>query len=88
MAGGVEQEAIYYSDGSSTVSSAIPAFSKRGDLLIVDEGCSDAVRIGVELSRSTVVTFRHNDMADLRKILQSIADDDKRLKRDTLQQRR
>jgi len=82
------EEAIYYSDGASTVSSAIPAFSKRGDLLIVDEGCCDSVRIGVELSRSTVITYRHNDMADLRKILQSIADDDKRLKRDTLQQRR
>lgn len=46
------------------------------------------MRIGVELSRSTVITYRHNDMEDLRKILQSIADDDKRLKRDTLQQRR
>lgn len=82
------EEAIYYSDGATTVSSAIPAFSKRGDLLIVDEGCSDAVRIGVELSRSTVVKFRHNDMGDLRNILQSISDDDKRLKRDSLQQRR
>ena len=82
------KEAIYYSDGASTVSSAIPAFSKRGDLLIVDEGCCDAVRIGVELSRSTVITYRHNDIVDLRKILQSIADDDKRLNRDTLQQRR
>ena len=54
----------------------------------MDEGCSDSVRIGVELSRSTVITFRHNDMNDLRNILQSIADDDVRLKRDTLQQRR
>ena len=54
----------------------------------MDEGCCESVRTGVELSRSTVITFRHNDMQDLRKILQSIADDDKRLKRDTLQQRR
>jgi 7-keto-8-aminopelargonate synthetase-like enzyme len=31
------EEAISYSDGSSTVSSTIPAFAKRGDLLFVDE---------------------------------------------------
>mmetsp|Transcript_14877 Transcript_14877/g.22376 ORF Transcript_14877/g.22376 Transcript_14877/m.22376 type:complete len:515 (+) Transcript_14877:34-1578(+) len=82
------EEAIYYSDGASTVTSTIPAFSKRGDLIIMDEACNDAICTGVELSRSTVVEYRHNDMAHLREILESIAKDDRRLKRDTLQQRR
>lgn len=82
------EEAIYYSDGASAVTSTIPAFSKRGDLIIMDEFCNDAIRTGVDLSRSTVVLFRHNDMVHLREILTSIANDDKRLKRDTLQQRR
>ena len=31
------QEAIAYSDSASTVSSTIPAFCKKGDLIIVDE---------------------------------------------------
>ena len=44
--------------------------------------------MGLNLSRSTVQYFKHNDMADLEAILQSIADDDARLKRDVLQQRR
>ena len=43
---------------------------------------------GLNLSRSTVQFFRHNDVAHLRTILESIAKDDRRLKRDTKQQRR
>lgn len=54
----------------------------------MDEACNDAIRTGVDLSRSTVVKFRHNDMSHLREILESIAADDRRFKRDTLQQRR
>jgi serine palmitoyltransferase len=84
----LRQEAICYSDGATAVSSAIPAFCKKGDLLLVDEACSEPILTGCNLSRSTVHFFKHNDMNDLRCILESIADDDKRLKRDTLQQRR
>ena len=82
------EEAILYSDGASAVSSAIPAFSKKGDLLIVDEACSEPILTGVNLSRSTVQYFKHNDMEDLAAILQSIANEDKRLNVDTTQQRR
>jgi serine palmitoyltransferase len=82
------EEAIYYSDGASAVSSTIPAFSKKGDLIILDEACNDAIRTGADLSRSTVVKYRHNDMNHLREILASIAADDKKFKRDTSQQRR
>lgn len=82
------EEAIYYSDGASAVSSTIPAFSKKGDLILMDEACNDALRTGADLSRSTVVKYRHNDMGHLREILASIATDDKKYKRDTSQQRR
>jgi serine palmitoyltransferase len=61
---------------------------KKGDLLVVDDACSEAIRTGCNLSRGTVVYFKHNNVADLRTILQSIADDDKRLKRNSLEQRR
>jgi serine palmitoyltransferase len=82
------QEAISYSDSASTVSSAIPAFSKKGDLLIVDEAVCEPVLTGLNLSRSNVQFFRHNDMDHLRTILDSIAKDDRKLRRDAGQQRR
>lgn len=82
------EEAICYSDGASAISSEIPAFAKKGDLLLVDCACSEPIYTGVCLSRATIQFFNHNDMAELRKILESIAKDDKRLKRDTTQQRR
>lgn len=44
--------------------------------------------MGVNLSRSTVYFFKHNDMADLRLILASIAEDDVANRRDSTQQRR
>eukprot|EP00607_Mallomonas_marina_P004143 CAMPEP_0182426370 /NCGR_PEP_ID=MMETSP1167-20130531/12845_1 /TAXON_ID=2988 /ORGANISM="Mallomonas Sp, Strain CCMP3275" /LENGTH=405 /DNA_ID=CAMNT_0024607733 /DNA_START=397 /DNA_END=1614 /DNA_ORIENTATION=+ len=81
-------EAISYSDSASTVSSTIPAFAKRGDLLLVDEACAEPIQTGLMLSRGTVQTFRHNDMTHLHMMLESIAADDIRLKRDSLQQRR
>lgn len=81
-------EAIIYSDGAAATSSAIPAFAKKGDLLIVDEACFEPVMTGVNLSRSTVRYFRHNDMEDLRNVLEAIRREDIKLRRDTTQQRR
>lgn len=63
------EAAIIYSQAFSAVSSAIPAFAKRGDIIVVDDACGDAVMRGVEISRSQVHRFRHNDMADLQALL-------------------
>ena len=57
-------------------------------MLIVDEAVCEPILTGLNLSRSTVQFFRHNDMDHLRTILDSIAKDDKKLRRDTTQQRR
>ena len=46
------------------------------------------MRTGVNLSRSTVHYFKHNDMRDLKNIMETIAKDDKKFKRDSTQQRR
>jgi serine palmitoyltransferase len=81
-------ESITYSDAFAAVASCIPAFAKRGDLLLLDSGCNFAVQTGARLSRSKVVLFKHNDMADLRKQLEAVRMQDK-TKRDTsLEQRR
>ena len=70
------------------MSSTIPAFAKKGDLLLVDEACSEPIVTGLTLSRATVQYFKHNDIKDLRSIMDSIAEDDRKLHRDSLQQRR
>jgi len=71
------EDAILYSSSFCTVSSAIPAFSKRGDLLICDKGVSHAVQTGVLLSRSRVFFFKHNDLDDLERILKETMPKDK-----------
>jgi len=65
-----------YSYGFATVSSAIPAFSGRGDILIVDKGVSYALQTGAKLSRAEVFWFEHNDIADLTRILEAIKEED------------
>jgi len=81
-------DAISYSDGASTVNSTIPAFAKKGDLLIIDDAVSEPIRTGAVLSRATVHYFKHNDMENLENILSSIASDDKKFRRKTTEQRR
>ncbi|XP_014677729.1 PREDICTED: serine palmitoyltransferase 1-like [Priapulus caudatus] len=72
---GVE-EAVLYSFGFSTISSAIPAYAKRGDVLFVDAGVSFAIQQGIAASRSHVRYFKHNDVDDLKRLLQLQADTD------------
>ncbi|KAJ3333146.1 serine palmitoyltransferase component [Blyttiomyces sp. JEL0837] len=66
------ESAIIYSQGFSTVASVIPAFAKRGDILVVDEGVNMSILKGMELSRSVVKYFKHNDMEDLERVLEKI----------------
>lgn len=62
-------DAILYSFGSSTGPSVIPAFCKRGDLVVCDKGISFGLQTGVQLSRADCLWFEHNDMADLERAL-------------------
>ncbi|WBW70546.1 serine palmitoyltransferase complex subunit [Schizosaccharomyces osmophilus] len=66
---------IVYAQSFQTISSVIPAFSKRGDILIVDEACNFAIQKGIQISRSTIRYFKHNDMKDLERILQELEND-------------
>ncbi|ORX57142.1 hypothetical protein BCR36DRAFT_580552 [Piromyces finnis] len=72
------ESALVYAQGFSTISSVIPAFLKRGDLLICDELCNFAIQKGAEISRSNVRFFKHNDMNDLEELLESIHINDKK----------
>ncbi|KAG6517010.1 hypothetical protein ZIOFF_020387 [Zingiber officinale] len=66
-------DSILYSYGISTIFSVIPAFCKKGDIIVVDEGVHWGVQNGLYLSRSNVVYFKHNDMASLESTLEKLA---------------
>ncbi|NP_001413393.1 serine palmitoyltransferase 1 isoform 3 [Mus musculus] len=63
------EEAIIYSYGFSTIASAIPAYSKRGDIIFVDSAACFAIQKGLQASRSDIKLFKHNDVADLERLL-------------------
>ncbi|KAI9852542.1 MAG: serine palmitoyltransferase component [Thelocarpon superellum] len=60
---------IVYAQAMSTISSVIPAFSKRGDIIVADKAVNYAIRKGLQISRSTVRWYEHNDMDDLERTL-------------------
>eukprot|EP00116_Pleurobrachia_bachei_P012574 sb/3472836/ len=72
------EEAIIYSYGFSTVASAIPAYSKRGDIIFCDEMASYAIQKGILASRSTVYYYKHGDMGSLTDMLEKQAAKDKK----------
>ncbi|KAF9434538.1 serine palmitoyltransferase component [Entomortierella beljakovae] len=66
------ESSIIYAQGFSTISSVIAAFSKRGDIIVADEGCNFSIQKGTQISRSTIRWFKHNDMNDLERVLESL----------------
>lgn len=71
-------DSIIYSYGISTIFSVIPAFCKKGDIIVADEGVHWGIQNGLYLSRSTVVYFKHNDMASLESTLEKVTRGNKR----------
>ncbi|XP_011191637.1 serine palmitoyltransferase 1 [Zeugodacus cucurbitae] len=63
------EESVVYSYGFSTIASAIPAYAKRGDVVFADEMVSFAIQKGLDASRSTIYYYKHNNMADLERLL-------------------
>lgn len=66
------EEAIVYAQGFMAVASVIPAFCKRGDIIVADDGVSFAGQTGLEIARSHIYFFAHNDMSDLERVLQLV----------------
>lgn len=80
-------EAICYSDTVACVASAIAAFAKRGDVLVVDDGCNHTVQTGAFLSRAQVIYFTHNNVEDLESALQRVTKTDHRTGHNKTQRR-
>ncbi|KAF3428768.1 hypothetical protein E2986_02280 [Frieseomelitta varia] len=63
------EEAVVYSYGFSTISSAIAAYCKRRDLVFVDEQVNFAIQKGLDASKTNIIYFKHNDANDLQNLL-------------------
>ena len=72
---------IVYAQAFSTISSVIPAFAKRGDIIVADKAVNYAVRKGLQISRSTIRWYEHNDMADLERVLSMLVKEQQRTKK-------
>ncbi|KAI0265363.1 serine palmitoyltransferase [Gloeopeniophorella convolvens] len=66
------ESAILYSQGFSTISAVIPAFAKRGDIIVADRGVNFTIQKGLQISRSTIRWFDHNDPKSLEEVLQGV----------------
>ncbi|KAH8986390.1 pyridoxal phosphate-dependent transferase [Lactarius hatsudake] len=66
------EASILYSQGFSTIPCVISAFAKRGDIIVADRGVNFAIQKGLEISRSTVRWFDHNDLKGLDDVLLSV----------------
>lgn len=67
------EKAIIYSFGIATISSVVPAFVRKGDLLFVDDGIHFTGAVGTRLARGGVRPFAHNDMGALEAALEAQA---------------
>ena len=65
------EASILYSQGSSTIPCVISVFAKRGDI-VADRGISFAIQKGLQILRSTVRWFEHNDLRSLEDVLLSV----------------
>ncbi|RYC58019.1 hypothetical protein CHU98_g8189 [Xylaria longipes] len=69
------QSSIIYAHAFSTITSVIPCFCKRGDVIVADKMVNYSIRKGLEASRSTIRWYNHNDMADLERVMKKVAEE-------------
>lgn len=63
---------IVYAHAFSTISSVIPSFCKRGDIIVADRGVNYSIRRGLEISRSSVKWYNHGDLDDLEQVMRRV----------------
>lgn len=63
------ESAVLYGQDFSVSPSVLPAFTKRGDVIVADDQVSLSLQNALQLSRSTVYYFEHNNMKSLDNLL-------------------
>ncbi|KAK4111660.1 PLP-dependent transferase [Canariomyces notabilis] len=71
---------IVYSNSFATISSVIPAFCKRGDVIVADRAVNCSIRRGLEISRSSIKWYNHNDLEDLERVMRKVVQEQARKK--------
>ncbi|AET39803.1 serine C-palmitoyltransferase LCB1 Ecym_4792 [Eremothecium cymbalariae DBVPG len=66
------ENAVLYGQDFCVASSVVPAFTKRGDVIVADDQVSVSMQNALQLSRSTVYYFKHNDMKSLEDLLEEL----------------
>ena len=61
-----------YSQGFSTIPCVISASARRGDIIVADRGIDFAIQKGLQISRSTIHWFKHNDLRSLEDVFLSV----------------
>ncbi|CAI4697713.1 CLN_G0043590.mRNA.1.CDS.1 [Saccharomyces cerevisiae] len=71
------QGSVLYGQDFCAAPSVLPAFTKRGDVIVADDQVSLPVQNALQLSRSTVYYFNHNDMNSLECLLNELTEQEK-----------
>jgi len=66
---------IVYAQAFSTISSVIPSFCKRKDVIVADQAVNYSILKGLQASRSTVYWYKHGDMEDLERVMKKVVQD-------------
>lgn len=75
------ESCIVYAQAFSTISSVIPSFCKRGDIIVADRAVNYSIRKGLEASRCNIRWFEHGDLEDLEKVMKNVVKEQAKAKR-------
>lgn len=67
------ESCILYAQGFSVISSVIPAFCKRGDVIVTDRAANYSIRKGIELARCSVKWYTAGDPDSLEEAMRQVA---------------
>ena len=63
-------DAVVYSYGNNTMTSVIPVYARKGNVVLVDEFCNYPIQLGCRLSRAKIIKYKHNNVDDLKNKLE------------------
>lgn len=71
------EEAIVYSYGFVAISSSIAAYCKKSDVVFTDINCNMAIRQGLQMARSKVIYFDHQNPESFANVVQKFTESEK-----------